>query len=77
MKRHQDQDNSYKANISLELAYSFRGLVHYHYRTHGCLQADMMLEEARVLHHDMKAAKKRLSSACSQEERLRTLASMY
>ena len=34
--RHHEQGNSYKRNISLGLAYSFRGLVHYHYgREHG------------------------------------------
>jgi hypothetical protein len=32
------------------------------------MQADMMLEELRVLHLDLKAARKRLSSADSQEE---------
>ena len=41
-------------NIYLGLAYSFRGLVHYHY---GSLQADMALEkELRVLHLDCQAA---------------------
>jgi hypothetical protein len=42
-----------KENISLGLAYSFRGLVHYHHeRKHGRIQADMV----RVLHHDLRAA---------------------
>ena len=39
-----------KENISLELAYSFRGLVHYHHGgKHGSVQADMVLDlkEAR------------------------------
>jgi hypothetical protein len=36
-----------KANISLGLAYSFRGSVHYH---HGGNMADMVLEESRILH---------------------------
>lgn len=45
-------------NISLELAYNFRVLVHYH---HGgeCvgMQADMVLEkELRVLHLDLQAS---------------------
>ena len=43
-----------KESISLGLAYSFRGLVHYH---HGSMQADMVLEkELRVLHLDLQAA---------------------
>jgi hypothetical protein len=34
-----------KENISLGLAYSFRGLVHYHHSgKHGNVQADMVLE---------------------------------
>ena len=36
-----------KANISLGLAYSFRGLFHYHHgRKHGSMQADMVLERS-------------------------------
>lgn len=31
MKKHHDHSNSYKKNIQLVLAYSFRGLVHYHH----------------------------------------------
>jgi hypothetical protein len=43
-----------KANISLRLAFSFRGLVHYHGGKHGSMQADMVLEkELRVLHLDL------------------------
>ena len=47
-----------KQNISLWLAYSFRGLVHYHHGgKHGSVQADMMLEkELRVLYLDPQAA---------------------
>ena len=39
------------------LAYSFRGLAHYHFGgTHGTVQADMVLEkELKVLHLDLKA----------------------
>jgi hypothetical protein len=45
----------------LGLAYSFRGSVHYHQgRKHGSLQADMVLEELRVLQLDLKAARRRL-----------------
>ena len=49
-----------KTNIYLELAYSFRGLVHYHHgRKHGTDQADMVLEkELRVLHLDLKTARR-------------------
>ena len=39
------------------LAYRFRGSVHYHHgREHGSIQADIVLEELRVLHLDAKAA---------------------
>jgi hypothetical protein len=47
-----------KDNIQLGLTYSFRGLVHYHHRgKHGSMQADMVLEELRVLHLDLQVAK--------------------
>jgi hypothetical protein len=60
-----------KANISLELTFSFRGSVHYyHGEKHGITKADMVLEELRVLHLDLKATRKSLSYACSQEEHL-------
>ena len=41
-----------KENISLGLAYSSRGLVHYHHGgKHGSVQADMVLEkELRILY---------------------------
>ena len=47
----------------MRLAYSFRGLVHYHHsRKHGSQQAAMVLQkELRVLHLDLKAAWRRLS----------------
>ena len=43
------------------LAYSFRGLVHYHHGgKHGSMQADMVLEtELTVLYLDPKAARRR------------------
>jgi hypothetical protein len=48
----------------LRVAYSFRGSVHYHHgRKHGSVQADMALEELRVLHLDPKVARRRLSSS--------------
>jgi len=47
-----------KENISLGLAYSSQGLVHYHHgRKHGGLQTGMVLEkEMRILHLHLKAA---------------------
>ena len=57
-----------KANIELELAYSVRGLVHYHHGGKlGSRQADMVLEALRVLHLDLKAARRSLSFPGSQE----------
>ena len=51
-----------KENIELGLAYSFRGLVHYHHGgKHGSIQAGLVLEEPGILHSDSKAARKRLS----------------
>jgi hypothetical protein len=48
-----------KENISLGLAYSFRGSVHCHHDgKHGSMQADMVLEKAlRTLHLNLQAAK--------------------
>jgi hypothetical protein len=49
-----------KANISLELAYSFRGLVHYHCgRKQETIQAYIVLKKKlRVLHLDLTAARR-------------------
>jgi len=48
-----------KENIKLGLVYRFRGLVHYHYGDkYGSIQADMMMEELRVLHLDPQAAER-------------------
>ena len=46
-----------KGNIYLELAYSFRSLVHYHGGKHGSVQADMVWEEneLRILHLKLQA----------------------
>jgi hypothetical protein len=50
-----------KESISLELAFSSRGSVHYYPDgKHGSLQADMMLEEPRVLPLDLKGVVRRL-----------------
>jgi hypothetical protein len=42
----------------LGLAYSLRGLAHYHHgKKHGSMQADVVLEkDLRVLHLDLQAA---------------------
>jgi hypothetical protein len=50
--------NLIKESIYLGLAYSFRGLVHYHHCVkHISTQADMVLEkELRVLHLALQAA---------------------
>jgi hypothetical protein len=49
----------------MRLAYSFRGLVHYHHsRKHSSVQTDMLLEmNLRVLHLDPQAAGSELASA--------------
>jgi len=39
-----------KEKVPLQLAYSFRGSVHFHHgRNHGSVQADLVLEEPKVL----------------------------
>jgi hypothetical protein len=46
-----------KENISLGMAYRFRGLVHYHHGTkHGSIHTDMELDELRALRLYLKAA---------------------
>ena len=58
-----------KVNTDLWLAHSFRGSIHYHHGgKHGSIQADMVLDEPRVLHLDLKTARRRLPSVGSQEE---------
>jgi hypothetical protein len=55
-----------KESVSLGLAYSFSGLIHYHQgRKHGSVQTETVLEELRVLHLDPKAARRRVLSAGS------------
>ena len=50
-----------KENIELGLAYSFRDLAYYHHGgKHSRVQADLVLEKLRVLHLDLKAARRRL-----------------
>jgi hypothetical protein len=53
-----------KENVQFGFVYNFRGLVHYHHgRKHGNIQADMVLEELRVLHLVPKAVRRRLLSS--------------
>ena len=58
-----------KENISLGLAYSFRGSVHYlHDKKHSSFQAGTMLEELRVLHLEPKTrGVERLSQAANRK----------
>jgi hypothetical protein len=57
-----------KRNISLGLAYRFRGSIHYHHdEKHGSIQADMVLEkEFRLLHLDLTAARRLLPRQLGQ-----------
>jgi hypothetical protein len=49
-------DNSYKGQHLIGAGLQFRGSVHYHHgRKHGSVQADMVLEELRVLQLDPQA----------------------
>jgi hypothetical protein len=49
-----------KDNVLLELAYSFRGSVHYHHgRKHRSTQADEVLEDPRVLYQDQQAGSRK------------------
>ena len=50
-------------DISLGLAYSFRGSVHYHHGgKHGSRLADVVLEELRVLHQALQAVARETGS---------------
>ena len=72
MKRHHDQDNLYKGKHLIGAGLQFQSFSPLSsWKKHGSMQADMVLEkEPRVLHLDPKAARRRLSSAGSQEEAL-------
>jgi len=62
VKSQHDQGNSYKGHFT-GAGLQFRGSVHYrHNRKHGGIQAGMVLEELRVLHLDLKAKRRRLTS---------------
>jgi hypothetical protein len=55
--------NLIKGSIYVGLAYRFRGSVHYHHGgKHGNMQADIVLEELRVLQLDSKVTRRRLAS---------------
>lgn len=46
MRRYHDLDKSYKGKLWWRLAYSYRGLLHYHDDVkYGCILADMILEK--------------------------------
>jgi hypothetical protein len=59
VKKPHDKATLTNESIELGLAYSFRGSVHYrHGEKHGSVQADLVLQERRVLHLDRKAARR-------------------
>jgi len=51
--------------------YNFSSLVHYHGEKHDVIQADMVLGELRILHLDMEAARRRLSSTLVESQHRR------
>jgi hypothetical protein len=60
MKIHHTRTALIKDNVSLGLAYSFRGLVYCHHNgKHGSMQTDMVLEkELRVLYLDLMTTRR-------------------
>ena len=61
MKRYHDQGNAYKGKHFIEDGLHFPSSVHHHHGgKHGRDQADMVLEEPRVLPLDPKAARRRV-----------------
>ena len=61
MKRHHDQGKSYKGQHLIKAGLQVKGSVHYHHgRNHGSVQEDMVLEELKVLHLDVKEVRRRL-----------------
>jgi hypothetical protein len=57
-----------KENIQLELAYKFRGSVHYHPgRKHDSIQAGVMWKELRILHLVLKANRRVTSRQLGRE----------
>jgi hypothetical protein len=77
-KRYHDQGNSYNCKHLVGANLSFRGSVHYHHgRKPSSIQEDIVLEELRFLHLDLKAIRRlsflqavwrRLSSHCVELE---------
>ena len=67
VKRHCDQGNSYKEQHLIGAGLQFQRFNPLSWK-HGSIQADMVLEEPRVLHLHLKAARRRLSSEDRQEE---------
>ena len=58
MKRHHDQDNSYKGQHLIGTGLQVQRFSHYHHGgKHGIEQSDLVLEEP-ILHLDLKAARK-------------------
>jgi hypothetical protein len=58
VKRHHSQGHSYKGE---QLTGAGLQVQRYHHgRKHGSVQADVVLEEPKVLHLDLKAARRRL-----------------
>ena len=52
-------DTLIKEKTLFVLVYSFRGSVHYHHHgKHDITQADLVIEESRVLYLDLKAARR-------------------
>ena len=64
VKRHHDQGNSYKAKHFIGAGLQVQKFSPLSsWQEHGSVQADMVLEKKlRVLHLDLKAARRRLSS---------------
>ena len=55
VNRHHDCGSSYKGKHLTWVVHSFRGSVHHcHGGKHGSMQADMVLEERRVVHLDLQ-----------------------
>jgi len=71
MKKYQDHGNSFKVKHFIGAGLQLQRFSLYHHaRKHGSMQADMMLEELKVLHPDPKATRRRLFSSGSHEETL-------
>ena len=57
VKGHHDHGNSYKGQHFIGAGLQFRGLIHYHHGgKHGSVQANIVMEELRILRLDTEAA---------------------